>query len=160
MPFLPPNEQCQSTEGNNHDYINFIKNAWKLAHPHTSLPVGNFSRGGGVNLWCALSISNFTRIASCYPCWAKILKFDLFGHAFSAVVSVLWCCWLGVRKSIRPLKTAMRYWRGYLSSARCKWPAFGPADATATPSSLASLKSRRVYLSGASLPMLSWKRGC
>ena len=34
----------------------------------------------------------------------------------------------------------------------------GPADATATPSSLAPVKSRMVYLSGASLPRLSWKR--
>jgi len=33
------------------------------------------------------------------------------------------------------------------------------ADATATPSSLASLKSRMVYLSGAGLHWLSWKRG-
>ena len=31
------------------------------------------------------------------------------------------------------------YWRGYVSGARCKWFAYGPADATATPSSLASL---------------------
>jgi len=31
----------------------------------------------------------------------------------------------------------VRYWRGYLSGARCKWFAYGPADATATPSSLA-----------------------
>jgi len=37
--------------------------------------------------------------------------------------------------------------------------AYGPADATATPSSLASLKSRMVYLFGASLPRLSWKKG-
>jgi len=31
------------------------------------------------------------------------------------------------------------YWRGYLSAARCKWFAYGPADATATttPSCLA-----------------------
>jgi len=29
-----------------------------------------------------------------------------------------------------------------------------------TPSSLASFKSRLVYLSGTSLPRLSWKRGC
>jgi len=29
---------------------------------------------------------------------------------------------------------------------------FGPADATATPSSLASVKSRMVYLSSAGLP--------
>jgi len=35
-------------------------------------------------------------------------------------------------------------WHGHLSAARCKWFAYGPADATATPSSLASLKSRLV----------------
>jgi len=33
-------------------------------------------------------------------------------------------------------------WCGYLSAAKCKQFAYGPADATATPSSLASLKSR------------------
>jgi len=33
----------------------------------------------------------------------------------------------------------------------------GPADATAIPLSLASLKSRMVYLTGAGLPRLSWK---
>jgi len=33
--------------------------------------------------------------------------------------------------------------------------AYGPTDATATPSSLASVKSRMVYLSGAGLPRLS-----
>jgi len=38
----------------------------------------------------------------------------------------------------------MRCWRGCLSGVRCKWFAYGPADATATPSSLASLKSRMV----------------
>ena len=52
----------------------------------------------------------------------------------------------------------MSYWHGYLSGARCKWFAHGPADATATPSSLASLKSRMIYLSGAGLPRLSWKK--
>jgi len=36
--------------------------------------------------------------------------------------SVLWRCWLGGRKDIWPVKTEMvRYWRGYLSRARCKW---------------------------------------
>jgi len=34
----------------------------------------------------------------------------------------------------------------------------GPADASATPSSLAPVKSRMVYLSGAGLPRLSWKK--
>jgi len=50
----------------------------------------------------------------------------------------------------------VRYWHGFLSGARCKWFAYGPADGTATPSSLASLKSRMVYLSVASLPRLSF----
>ena len=30
----------------------------------------------------------------------------------------------------------MRCWHGYLSGAKCKWLAYGPADATAIPSSL------------------------
>ena len=74
--------------------------------------------------------------------------------------SVLWHCWLGGRKGIRPIKNwVMRYWSGYLFAARCKWFAYGPADATAISSSLASVKSRMVYLSGAGLPRLSWKKG-
>ena len=38
----------------------------------------------------------------------------------------------------------MRCWHGSVSGARCKWFAYGPADATATPSSLDLLKSRIV----------------
>jgi len=73
--------------------------------------------------------------------------------------SVLWCCWLGGRQGIRPVKNwVVRYWHGYLYGARCKWFAYGPADSTATPSSLALLKSRMVYLSGAGLPRLFWKK--
>jgi len=45
----------------------------------------------------------------------------------------------------------MGYWHGYLSRVWCKLFAYGPADATATTSFLASVKSRIVYLSGASL---------
>ena len=58
------------------------------------------------------------------------------------LLSVPWHCWFGARKSIRSLKDwVVRCWRGYLSGARRKWFAYGPADATVTPSSLASLKS-------------------
>jgi len=39
----------------------------------------------------------------------------------------------------------VRCWHGYLSGTRCKWFAYGPADATATPSSLGSLKSKMFY---------------
>ena len=55
----------------------------------------------------------------------------------------------------------VRDWHCYLSQARCKWFACGPADATATPSSLASLKSRLVsnVFSTTTLCRLSWKRG-
>jgi len=35
---------------------------------------------------------------------------------------------------------------------------YGPTDATATPSSLAPVKSRMAYLSEAGLPRLSWKK--
>jgi len=35
--------------------------------------------------------------------------------------SVLWHCWLGGRKGIRPVKNwAVGYWHGYLSGARCR----------------------------------------
>jgi len=53
----------------------------------------------------------------------------------------------------------VRYWHGYLSGGRCKLFAHGPANATAAPSSLAAVKSRMVYLSGANLPRLSLKQG-
>jgi len=39
----------------------------------------------------------------------------------------------------------MRFWRGCLSGARCKSFAYGAADANATPSFLALLKSRMVF---------------
>jgi len=60
--------------------------------------------------------------------------------------SVLWHCWVGVRKNIRPVKNWMM--RCYLSRVRCKWFAYGPADATA---SLASLNPEWFHLSGAHL---------
>ena len=45
---------------------------------------------------------------------------------------VLWWCWLGNRKGIRPVKNwVVGCWRGYLSGTRCRF-AYGQADATAT----------------------------
>ena len=61
--------------------------------------------------------------------------------------SVLWCSWLGGRKGIQPVKNSVvGCWHGYLSGARCRL-AYGPADATATQLSVASVKSILVYLS-------------
>jgi len=56
---------------------------------------------------------------------------------------VLWRCWLGGRKGIQPVNWVVGCWCGYLSGARCRL-AYGPADATATHLSLASVKSRLV----------------
>ena len=45
----------------------------------------------------------------------KICKKILFLLSRNVMPSVLWCCWLGVRKSIRPVKIwLMRCWHGYL----------------------------------------------
>jgi len=49
--------------------------------------------------------------------------------AFSALI---WYCWLGGWKGIRPVKNrVVGYWHGFLPGARCRL-AYGPADATAT----------------------------
>jgi len=51
---------------------------------------------------------------------------------FCAGVKVPWCCWLGSRKSIRPVKSwVVGCWCGYVSVPRCRF-AYGPADATPT----------------------------
>jgi len=65
---------------------------------------------------------------------------------------------LGSRKGIRPVKTEWWGLAWFLSGVRCKLFEYGPANATATTSSLALVKSRMVYLFGACLPRLSWKK--
>ena len=73
-------------------------------------------------------------------CWRDHCLWRLTGFLFVFVIqwmnytlpSVLWCCWLGGRKGIRPVKNrVVGCWRGYLSAARCRL-AYGPADVTAT----------------------------
>ena len=82
---------------------------------------------------------------------------------FRRVPSVLLHCWLGVRKSIRPIKNkVMRCWRGYLSGASCRLFACSPAGATAIPKVyhlLPHLNPDWFYISGTGIPRLSWKRG-
>jgi len=85
-------------------------------------------------------------------------------NAMYELPSVLWHCWLGVRKSILPVKKwVVRCWCGCLSGARCRLFAYGPDDATAIPKPhnlMRSLNTDWFYLSGYWLPRLSWKRGC
>jgi len=63
---------------------------------------------------------------------------------------------LGGRKGIWPVKTEAKAWLSVWSEVQRF--AYGPADAIATPSSPAPVKSIMVYLSGAGLPRLSWKK--
>ena len=68
------------------------------------------------------------------------------------VPSVLWHCWLGGRKGIRPVKNwVVGCWHGYLFAARCRL-AYGPADATATHCLLLQLNPDWFYLSGTGSP--------
>ena len=77
--------------------------------------------------------------------WYIVLKHCL--QCFDAVA------WAARRASIQPVKNWV-----VISGVWCKWFAYGPADATATPSSLAPVKSRMVYLSGAGLPRMFWNK--
>ena len=93
-------------------------------------------------------ISEEQRRQTLQPCWVKystrthilfMLSF-VIKLAFSASwPSVLWRCWLGDRKGIRPVKNwVMWCWCGYLSGARCRLFAYGPADATASQNPIVS----------------------
>ena len=67
-------------------------------------------------------------------------------------ISVLWRCWLGGRKGIRPAKNwVVGCWRGYLSGTRCRL-AYGPADAAVTHCLLLQWNPDWFYLSGTGSP--------
>jgi len=56
--------------------------------------------------------------------------------------------------------SVVRCWCGYLSGARCRLFAYGPADATAIPKPhrlLPHLNADWFYFSGTGLPRLSWR---
>jgi len=58
---------------------------------------------------------------------------------------VLWRCWLGGRKGIRPVENwAVGCWRGYLSGARCRLKCIWSSGCHCHSLSLASGKSRLV----------------
>jgi len=100
-----------------------------------TLPCGTF--------WLTISSGSVLFVLPCI---------QLQCHLFS----MLWCCWLGDRKSIWPVeKWVMRCWHGYLSEARCKWFAYGPVDATATR--FIEIQIGLTFLVHG-LPRLSWKR--
>jgi len=87
-------------------------------------------------VWHSLAYSDVID-SSCALVMLKILP-SLFR---GALPSVLWHCWLVIMKSTRPVKYE---WWGAGMVICLERGAYGPADATATPLFLASLKSRFV----------------
>jgi len=79
--------------------------------------------------------------------------------ALGALPSVLWRCWLGGKKSIRPIKMSddLLEWLSVWSEVQmtCIWSSCSHCD----PVICTSAKSRVVYPSGTGLPRLSWKNG-
>jgi len=54
------------------------------------------------------------------PGYKKLTYYIIYTVIFF-IPSVLWRCWLGGRKGIRPVKNwVVRCWHGYLSGARCR----------------------------------------
>ena len=81
-----------------------------------------------------------SNVSTCWSCplhrralqRSDATKWFLFGCCVRHLPSVLWLCWLGGRKGIRPVKIwVIGCWHSFLSGARCRL-AYSPADATAT----------------------------
>jgi len=72
--------------------------------------------------------------------------------------SVLWHCWLGSRKGIWPVK--IEWWDASMVMCLGQGADVHITQLMPLPLSIScSSKSRMVYLSGACLPRLSWKKG-
>jgi len=120
---------------------------------------------GHLNPHCIFPGPTWLSIPNCISIGSAVLQFYT-AHCreslyFTMCIKIrLTSCWLGAARQEGHLacKRVVRYWLFYLSWARCKWFAYGPTDAIATPSSLAAVKSRMVCVSGAGLPRLSWKK--
>ena len=99
-------------------FINFLHLLWSTASSVFSLRA------------CQSHHSAVSLVLLC-TCLTKFFSV-LFQRPVACVPTVLWHCWLGIRKSIRPGKNwVMRCWCGYLSGVRCRLFACGPADVTA-----------------------------
>jgi len=115
MPFLPPNQQCQSTEGKS-AFHTAVQNGYPVALRH-------FQVCGQNHNYEKITVTFFPRL-----CVQNIIN-DIYKYKLP---SVHWRCWLGGRMGIRPVKNwVVGCWRGYLSGVRRRL-AYGPADATAT----------------------------
>jgi len=80
------------------------------------------------------------------------------GLSRTSVPSVLWRCWLGGRKGIRPVKNwVVECWNGYLSGVSCRF-ACHPADATATPTPTHYILLQYIQTGFTRMVLLFWCR--
>ena len=78
--------------------------------------------GGGLGVGSVLLVGQ----DYIYYTWLVTILYFSVEYLFNKMPSVLWCCWLGGRKGIRPVKNwVVRCWHGYLSGARCCRLAYG-----------------------------------
>ena len=113
-------------------------------HQQSMLLNTNLSKIDFIHEWLHASRIHhlLLRIAAWHRQHAKLHKLRIYNnmhlckYAFSALMLLVW------QQEERPAWKkygVMRCWRGYLPGTRCKWHAYGAADATATPSSLLHL---------------------
>jgi len=77
--------------------------------------------------WCDVMLIFMQLFRYCDGAW---LTMECTINWFNSKPSVLWRCWLGSRKGIRPAKNwVVGCWHGYVSGSRCRF-AYGPAVAT------------------------------
>ena len=120
-------------------HIVCIWSSWCHCHPKTLLSFATFKSRLILSFWYRLNqvVLEKRPLNRCSCCSISYIQ------CRCVRISVLWRCWLGSRKGIRPVKNwVVGCWHGYLSGASCRL-AYGPADATATYC-LASVKSRLV----------------
>ena len=104
---------------------------------HSPLSIHHF-------LWSFCSSPSSSSSNTAKPILSLYSKLNITSLWHVKVPSVLWRCWLGGRRGIRPVKNwAMRCWRGYLSGARCRL-AYAQLMPLPLTVSLASVKSRLV----------------
>ena len=116
-----------------------IWSSWCHCHPVISC---SSKIQNGLPFWCRLTqvVLEKRPLNGCSVVVVTVCLMDRKYIAFSAL-SLL----VGHLKEHVAFKNwVIRCWSGYLSGARWEWFAYGPADATATPSFLTSLKSRLV----------------
>jgi len=140
MPFLPPNQQCQSTEGNSS--ITTYTSIKRLLSSENSFFTTSSATSGEKNCfrWIIAVLWRYTHYMR------SSLKCVLITVIYYTAVtpSVLWRCWLGGRKgiqSVKKLSSGVLAWLSVWSEIQtCIWPSWCHCYSLC----LASVKSRLV----------------